>query len=85
MEDSEVLVNARTQIDGTGYTDLRTVRVSIEREVDVQSPKTQLVLRGTVPSFYLKQMAQSAIKTGINGYEIKNLLEVTSRITEWKA
>jgi hypothetical protein len=80
MQDADVLANAKQQIDGTGYTDLKSVRISIEKEVDVQFPKTQLVLRGTVRSFYLKQVAQSAIRTGINGYEIKNLLEVTSRI-----
>jgi len=80
MQDADVLANAKQQLHGTGYTDLKLVRISIEKEPNALFPKTHLVLRGTVCSFCLKQVAQSAIRTGINGYEIKNLLEVTSRI-----
>lgn len=79
MQDAEVLVTANRKLSDTGYHDLRLVRVSIEKEVDVPAPKTFVVLRGTVCSFFMKQMAQVALVDGVNGYEVRNLLEVVSR------
>lgn len=79
MQDAEVLANVRKQLSDTGYNDLRLVRVSIEKEVDVPSPKTFVVLRGTVCSFFMKQKAQATLVGNVNGYEVKNNLEVVSR------
>lgn len=78
MQDAEVLVDSRKRLLDTGYHDLRLVRVSIEKETEPVTKKF-VVLRGTVCSFFMKQKAQAALMDGINGYEVRNLLEVVSR------
>jgi osmotically-inducible protein OsmY len=58
-DDFAALVDAvRTALQETGRGWLRRIVVSVEAEA--------IVLRGTVPSFYLKQMAQT-IAMGVSG------------------
>ncbi len=68
MQDSEVLAQVRQRLAATGHNDLRHVDAKIENG--------HLVLRGRVGTFYMKQVAQTAIQGRINGFSIKNLLEV---------
>ena len=36
-----------------------------------------VIIRGTVPTFYMKQLAQETIRHKINGSQMKNALEVS--------
>ena len=64
----ELVSDARVALRKTGHGWLRQIVVLIEAEV--------IVLRGKVPSFYLKQMAQATVM-GVPGVELlRNELEV---------
>ena len=56
-------------LKSTGYLPLRQLQIEIQ--------DSRIALRGNVPSFYLKQLAQSVIRRFVTGYEIENLVEVT--------
>lgn len=71
MLDSEVLAHVRQRLSATGHHDLNQVQAAIE--------DGHLVLRGRVVSFYMKQVAQTSIQGRINGFTIRNLLEVQAR------
>jgi BON domain len=52
----------------TGLNALRSVRIELR--------KNQVVLHGVVSSYYLKQMAQEAIRPILFGLSVKNRLQV---------
>lgn len=69
MKDSDVLAGVRRRLQGSSHKRLAIlVTPSIENK--------EVVLRGIVPSFYLKQVAQAVLRGSTNGYAINNLLEV---------
>lgn len=51
-----------------GYSQLRQIQLSAERQ--------GIVMRGTVDSFYLKQMAQEIAREAAAGWRIYNSLKV---------
>ena len=51
-------------------------RVPALRRVRVEETETSVVLTGTVPSFYLKQLAQEAVLPLLAGRRLCNHLEV---------
>jgi hypothetical protein len=81
MQDADVLRSVRKSLDDIGYSDLKGVRLSIEEEeTTVEDVNVKfLVLRGTVGSFFMKQMAQVCIIEQINGYHVRNLIDVIPR------
>jgi hypothetical protein len=68
--ESDQLALACRRLTTSRYVTLR--RVSCRQEADF------LVLRGEVPSFYLKQLAQEVVRNVVPGGRIRNLLEVTA-------
>jgi osmotically-inducible protein OsmY len=58
----------RIALDGTGHAWLRRVAVAVEGGV--------VVLRGVVPSFYLKQLAQTTVMAVPGVAEVRNELQV---------
>jgi len=46
------------------------------RALDVDQEAEYVVLRGSVDSFYHKQLAQELVKMGIDGVEVVNEIEV---------
>jgi hypothetical protein len=61
----EMLYQALTS---TGLNALKTVRIELR--------KNQVVLHGVVSSYYLKQMAQEAIRPILFGLSVRNRLQV---------
>lgn len=72
MSDEEVIMAVHQQFRDTAYRHLKRIVCTIEP----MEKKRCLVLRGEVPTFFMKQMAQVLIIGKINGYEIRNLIEV---------
>lgn len=58
----------RGALERTGHTSLRRVEVSYSAGV--------IVLRGAVPSFYLKQLAQGTVMAVVGVVPVRNELEV---------
>lgn len=65
---AEVARQARAVLEGSRIFDLRQLEVDHEQEC--------VVLRGSVNSFYHKQLAQELIKTAIEGVEVVNDIRV---------
>ena len=61
---------AKTRLLGLGFAELRHVSCHFDKNESV------LTLRGRVPSFYLKQRAQEAVRTLEAVTRIDNLLDV---------
>ena len=57
-------------LDARGYLPLRRLAIEVQ--------ESRVVLRGNVPTFYLKQLAQSAVRAFAVDCEISNLVEVTN-------
>lgn len=55
---------------------LATTGYRVLQDIDVELIRGTLVLRGTVPSFYLKQLAQHAARDLPEVQEIQNQLQV---------
>ena len=72
VEESDVLDRVQRALQATGYHKVGRVRCTIET---VDGNK-HLILKGSVSSFFLKQMAQAAVIGKVDGYEIRNLIEV---------
>lgn len=66
--DCDVAALARGRLTTSRYLTLR--RISCRQDADA------LELRGQVPSFYLKQLAQEVVRKVAQGKRIVNLLEV---------
>lgn len=66
--DQNLVALARRRLKTSRYLTLS--RLSCRQEAD------SLVLRGEVPSFYLKQLAQEVLRNVARGRRIVNLLEV---------
>lgn len=49
------------------------------RTLDVAQESDCVVLRGSVDSFYHKQLAQEMVKTSLEGIEVVNEIRVTCR------
>ncbi len=47
-------------------------------KVTVEQTATEIILTGTVPSFYQKSMAQEAARPYANGRAIRNQIQVAS-------
>jgi hypothetical protein len=62
---------------------LRQSPYSILRNVCCEKQDGRLVLRGRVPCYYLKQIAQTTIVGAAGQGEIVNEIEVTSRYSRW--
>lgn len=60
-------------LENAGYPELRSVRCQVGQGV--------VVLRGVLPSYHLKQVAQHAILALNDGRVIKNLIDVSSLAT----
>jgi hypothetical protein len=68
--DDNALVEAREVLRSSGYLALTALECGAESGV--------LELRGTVGSYYLKQLAQAMVLRMQNIREVKNLIEVQS-------
>lgn len=64
----DALVEARAALSRSNIYVLR--KLSVERESD------GLVLRGSVESFYHKQLAQELVRAAVDGVKVSNLLAV---------
>jgi hypothetical protein len=73
----ELEIQLRSRILGAletaGYPELRSVRCQVDEGV--------VVLRGVLPSYHLKQVAQHAILALNTWHVVKNLIDVSSRAT----
>lgn len=58
-------------LETAGYPELRSVRCQVGEGI--------VVLRGVLPSYHLKQVAQHAILALNDGPVVKNLIDVASR------
>ena len=68
---AELASRVRNALQATGYTPLRSLSVCAAEGL--------IILRGVVPSFHLKQLAQAAVR-GIAGVsDVRNDLEVVPR------
>jgi hypothetical protein len=65
---SEVASQAKAILSRSRIFDLRLLHVDQERDC--------LILRGSVDSFYHKQLAQELLKTSIDGVEVINEIDV---------
>jgi len=63
-------VAARALLRSSGYHLLRTLQCQVSNGV--------VTIRGTVPSFFLKQMAQEEVLKLAHVREVKNLVEVST-------
>ena len=66
--DEAVLAEARSRFDRSPYRELRAIACDFREGL--------LILRGRVPSFFIKQIAQSAVFSIERIEEIENRLEV---------
>ena len=51
---------------------LRDNAVNDLRRLEVTETETEIVITGIVTSYYLKQMAQEALRPALNGRKLKN-------------
>jgi hypothetical protein len=51
---------------------LRDNAVNDLRRLEVTESETEIVITGIVTSYYLKQMAQEAVRPALNGRKLKN-------------
>lgn len=66
--DSLLRQQVQRSLDTMGYLPLRQLHVEIQG--------SRLVLRGSVPTYYLKQLAQTAVRSLATVCEVLNLVEV---------
>lgn len=66
--EQQVLQRAKRCFATSAYFALRRVACAYHEGV--------LILRGRVPSFYLKQVAQTIVKNAVEGIQIDNRIEV---------
>jgi hypothetical protein len=55
---------------------LRDSPVSDLRQLDVMESDSEIVIRGTVASYYLKQMAQETLRPALAGRRLRNQIVV---------
>ncbi len=72
LEDHDLRTAANNLLQASGYAALGHLRCDVNEAV--------VVVRGVVPSFYLKQMAQTVIRQLGGVRSVTNLVEV--RVTE---
>lgn len=77
MQDAEILSTVAHYFERTGYPELKEINVSILQE----NERKLLVLKGMVRSYFMKQMAQVVVMERINGYEVRNLLQVNYKFS----
>jgi hypothetical protein len=68
--------NFDMDIEAAARRRLTTARHRHLKRVSCRGDADSLVLRGEVPSFYLKQLAQEVVRGVASGRRIVNLLEV---------
>lgn len=68
----EILLKVRQRLDASVYPEVRHIQCGVRK---VRLEEYTVVLSGRVSSFYMKQVAQEAIR---NGCVITNELEVVS-------
>jgi len=68
MEGQSMLETIEQQLAATGYTALRRIKCQVDDGV--------VELRGSVPSYYLKQVAQTAVLRLSDIRQVHNRLEV---------
>lgn len=68
---TDAATQAKAVLRGSRIFDLRTLHVAQESEC--------VVLRGSVDSFYHKQLAQEMVKTSLEGMEVVNEIRVDYR------
>ena len=66
--DLALWVHLKAALAQLGYLPLRRLGIAIQGN--------QVVLHGCVPSYYLKQLAQSALRGLLKDYDLVNLVEV---------
>jgi hypothetical protein len=57
---------------------LRDSAWSALRELKVQETQNEVVLSGTLPSYYLKQMAQESVRPALAGRRLLNHIRVVT-------
>jgi osmotically-inducible protein OsmY len=67
---SDILAAVHEQLRASSHYFVRAVTCEFERGV--------LILRGRVPSFYLKQLAQTLVRRVAGVDQVKNLVDVAS-------
>lgn len=70
----DVAQQAAAVLQESGYSALRSIDCSCEEGI--------LVLSGKVPSFYLKQVAQTLVSKLAEGGQVLNRLDVTRSVPE---
>ena len=71
---SEVVWQARQVFGCSGRAELRRLQIEIDRQ--------RLIIRGTVGSFYVKQLAQELLRPTVEGVELHNAVEVVYQDTD---
>jgi hypothetical protein len=61
---------------------LRQRNIPALRRVSVEETETTIVLKGTVPSYYMKQLAQESVLSLCGQRRLVNRVEVSARFTE---
>lgn len=74
LKEPAVTTDVERMFQSAPYSALRSIRC----QIDDQS----LVLTGTVPSFYLKQLAQTQVALLVPSMRLENRIEVPERILE---
>ena len=64
--------DVRLALRRSGHAELRNVEVSVDDE--------RLLISGSVPTFYLKQLSQELARSIAPRYQIRNMLTVPSRV-----
>jgi osmotically-inducible protein OsmY len=72
LEDLRLTRNIERTLQATGHLPLRDILVSCNGRV--------VILRGRVPTYYLKQIAQATAQSVLGVEELRNDLEVASSL-----
>lgn len=70
VADAALQIVLRRSLNATGHRALRQLKIELR--------PSKVVLRGEVPTYYLKQLAQSAIRVAAAPYEVVNLVTVAN-------
>jgi hypothetical protein len=72
VEFQNLLARIEQSLRETGYLALR--------DIEILRAENLMILRGLVPSYYLKQMAQEIVRKAIGNLAIQNELDVVPRV-----
>lgn len=73
--DLDLWAQLKAALSQSGYLPLRRLGIVIQGN--------QVVLRGSVPTYYLKQLAQSALRELLKDYDLVNLVQVLADKREY--